>query len=291
MQRILFVGCGDIAMRTARLLAPRTRCYGLIRSPERADELRRAGLLPIFGDLDQPHTLRRLAGLATVVVHLAPPAAAGRRDHRTRHLLQALTRRGSLPQGTVYISTSGVYGDCRGEWVSETRRLTPATDRACRRVDAEVRLRGWARRHGVALAILRVPGIYARDRLPVSRLQQGVPALRPEEDGFTNHIHADDLARAILRTLGHLDGIRSYHIVDDSRLKMGDYFDLVADSLALPRPERIARSEAEGRISATMLTFIDESRRLINRRMHEELRLTLRYPTVADGLAACRAGD
>lgn len=288
MKRILFVGTGDIALRTAKLLYGRYRLYGLARSSQRAALLHQNNIVPIAGDLDAAASLDRLAGLADLLIHLAPPPAQGDSDDRTRKLLRALTKAGSLPQGVVYISTSGVYGDCRGELASEARLPAAKTARAKRRVDAERQLRHWALQRQVPLAILRVPGIYASDRLPVERIRNGVPALHHDEDGYTNHIHADDLARAIVRAMHHLKGIRIYNIVDDSSMKMGEYFDQVADALALPRPQRISRADAEGRISPAMLSFMDESRQLDNRRMHKELGLKLRYPAVSDGLAALK---
>lgn len=291
MKRILFIGSGDIALRCASQLKSRYRLYGLLRSALRGDLLRQSGLIPVTGDLDQRDTLQRLGGLADYVIHLAPPPPQGNVDHRTHNLLHALTKRGSLPQGVVYISTSGVYGDCRGDSVNEARTPVPGTPRAKRRLDAETRLRAWAKRQHIPLVILRVPGIYAADRLPLERLQAGTPALQDKDDGFTNHIHADDLARAIICALRRLNGIRIYNVVDDSRVKMGEYFDLVADAVGLPRPPRIARSEAEGRISPAMLSFMDESRKLQNRRLHQELRLRLRYPTVESALAQLKPAN
>lgn len=288
MRRILFIGCGDIALRTATLLPRHLRLYGLIRTASRATHLRQRNIRPVAGDLDSAASLGRLAGLADIVVHLAPPQSDGDRDQRTRKLLQALTKRGSLPQGLVYISTSGVYGDSGGARVEETRRLAPATSRAKRRADAEQQLRRWALSHKVALCILRVPGIYAGDRLPEKRIRDRIPAVLPAEDSYTNHIHADDLARTIVRAMYRLAGIRSYNVVDDSELKMGEYFDLVADALHLPRPPRITRTEATGQISPAMLSFLEESRRLDNRRLKTELRLKLRYPTVQHGLVDVR---
>ena len=190
-----------------------------------------------------------------------------------------------LPQRLVYISTSGVYGDCKGKLVDETHVLNPQTERALRRVDAERRLRKWGLRTGVSVSILRVPGIYAENRLPLARLRAGTPALLPEEDSFTNHIHADDLAQIVLAALRLAKPGRVYHACDDSHLKMGEYFDLIADQFGLPRPPRISRAEAEAQIAPGMLSFMRESRRLINTRLKRELRINLRYPSVPDCFA------
>ena len=285
---LLIVGCGDIGLRVARLLRGRWRLLGLTSSPGRAGELRAAGVLPLVGNLDAPGTLARLAGLADAVLHLAPPAREGALDQRTRHLLQALARGGRLRR-IVYGSTSGVYGDAQGVLFDETRPVRPATDRARRRVDAEARLRWFGRTFGVRVSLLRIPGIYAADRPgghPRERLARGTPVLCAQDDVFTNHIHADDLARACVAALHRGWPQRVVHASDDTELKMADYFDLAADLCGLPRPPRISRGEAQLRLSEMQLSFMSESRRLCNRRLTHELRLRLRYPTVHAGLLA-----
>ncbi len=286
MRRLLIIGCGDVALRAVPLLRPRYRIYALTRSPARVASLRAQGLVPVLGDLDDPATLDGLAGIAHDVLHCAPPPLHGSRDTRTAHLIAVLAKAKSLPQHFVYISTSGVYGDCHGAWVDETRPLQPATARAQRRVDAERRLREWGRRSGVRICVLRAPGIYSEARLPLQRLRDGTPALRADEDAYTNHIHADDLARMAVAALSYGTPGRLYNASDDSVLKMGDYFDLVADRYGLPRPPRVSRAEAGQRIAPALLSFMSESRRLSNHRIKRELRFTLRYPTVREGIAA-----
>ena len=288
-ERVLIVGCGDVGLRAARLQGGRARLLAVTSSPGRVTELRAAGLTPLVADLDQPASLRRLAGLATRVLHLAPPprveGGAWWRDARTTALVHALRRR-SPPLSLVYGSTSGVYGDCGGARVHESRALHPDTPRAHRRVDAERAVR-WLARAGVKVRILRIPGIYAPDReggTPRERLVRGTPVLRSEDDVYTNHIHADDLARACLVALWRGGAPRVYHASDDSELKMGDYFDLAADLYGMPRPPRIARSEAKGQLSLQLLSFMSESRRLDNTRLKRELRLRLHHPTVKTGL-------
>ncbi len=285
MPRILIVGCGDVGLRVARLLRGRAVIYGLIRSPERAAELRAAGIVPIVGDLDDPASLRRLAGLADAVLHFAPPPGEGFSDPRSAGLVAALGR-GSLPRSMVYISTSGVYGDCRGAIVAETRPAQPANARARRRQDAERRLRRWAGRHGVRLAILRAPGIYAAERMPEARVRKGLPALLPAEDIYTNHIHADDLAGLAVAALFRGRANRVYNAVDDSGLKMGDWFDVVADHLGLPRPPRLPKAAVLAAVTPAMRSFLAESRQLANRRLKTELRYRLRHPKAQEALPA-----
>lgn len=281
MKRLLIIGCGDIARRTIPLLRNHYRIFALIRDMRQSAGLRALGVMPVAGDLDSRTQLSRIAGMADVILHLAPPPNTGARDLRTRHLLAALSR-GAMPGRFVYISTSGVYGDCAGAHVDETHRLNPQTPRAQRRVDAERQIRNWAGRNGVNANILRVPGIYARDRLPLERLRSGMPAIVEGEDGYTNHIHADDLAHIIVAALHRGLPNRVYHASGDGEMKMGDYFDAVADASCLPRPARISRAEALRVLPASLLSFVNESRRLHNSRIRRELRVKLEYPTVAD---------
>jgi nucleoside-diphosphate-sugar epimerase len=267
-------------------LRTRWRVLAVTSSPQRRGLLRDAGATPLVADLDDAATLARLGRLADAVLHLAPPAAHGEHDRRTAALLAALARGGV--QRFVYASTSGVYGDCEGTWVRETRALNPSTDRACRRADAEARVRAYARACRVRATILRVPGIYAFDRDggdPRERVRRGAPALAEPDDVFTNHIHADDLARACVAALLHGPTMRAIHVNDDDALKMGDHLDRVADRCALPRVPRLTREQAQQRLSPLQMSFLSESRRLDNTRMKRELRLALRYPTVEAALA------
>lgn len=310
--RLLIVGCGDVGLRSLALLRARYRVFALTSQHARCAELRAAGAVPVLGDLDQPGSLRRLAGLAPRILHLAPPQAAGTQDRRTRALLGALGRRrphaerrgatarlahttalivperATAPRryALAYASTSGVYGDCGGALIDETRPVRPANARAVRRVSAEQQLRAAGARGLLRLAIVRIPGIYAAERLPLARLKKGTPALSPADDVFTSHIHAAELAAIMPRALLHGQAQRIYHAVDDTQLRMGDYFDQVADAAGLPQPPRISRAEAERVLEPVLLSFMSESRRLANRRLKTELKYRLRFPTVADFLRA-----
>jgi nucleoside-diphosphate-sugar epimerase len=279
--RVLIVGCGDIGKRILPLLVERLDVIATTRQKNYCAAIRAAGAIPLVVDLDEPYTLARLAKLVSHIIYLAPPPAQGIRDTRSRHLAAVLSNRCRL----VYISTSGVYGDCGGELIDETHGVNPQNSRAVRRCDAELVWRNWARRTNSNLSILRVPGIYATERLPVERIKNGEPALLVEEDVYTNHIHADDLARLVVKVLFHGSPNRIYHAVDDSCLLMGDYFDLVADKLGLPHVPRLSRVELMSQVSEVMLSFMSESRRLRNDRIKRELGFELFYPTVLDGLS------
>jgi nucleoside-diphosphate-sugar epimerase len=282
--RLLIIGCGDVGMRLLPLLRDRFRVFAVTSQPARCAELRAAGAVPVVADLDDCASLARLARLALYVVHLAPPPAAGTKDSRSRNLAAILPEAATL----VYVSTTGVYGDAGGAQFDETRRTAPANARAVRRIDAERVLRRWARRRHGRLSILRAPGIYAHDRLPLERLRKGTPALREEDDVHTNHIHAEDLARLIALALFRAAPQRIYHAVDDSDMKMGEYFDAVADAHGLPRPPRLPRAKLAAAVSPMLLSFMSESRRLENARIKEELGMRLRWPTVQEALRGAK---
>ena len=289
--RVLIVGCGDVGLRAARQLLPRCRVLALSTQPDKVPALRGAGIVPLIGNLDQVASLGRLAGLATHVLHLAPPPGCGATDPRTAHLLAALSRRG-LVRSLVYGSTSGVYGDAQGALFDETRAVAPATDRGRRRVHAEALVRCWGRRRagglGARASIVRIPGIYALDRPggdPRERVRKGSPVLVHDDDVYTNHIHAEDLARACVAALWRGKPGRVVHACDDTEMRMGDYFDWVADHFGLARPPRVSLAAAAASLSPMQLSFMSESRRLMNQRLKTELRLRLRYPSIQAGLS------
>ncbi len=289
--RLLIVGAGDVARRALPALAARHEVHAMFRSASPMAEWKAAGAHVFTGDLDRPDFA--LAGLRDclapdLLLHSAPPPAGGEGDPRTRALLAALDARGARPRRLVYIGTSGVYGDCHGERVDESRPVNPDTPRARRRADAERELREWCTARGTALVILRAPGIYAADRLPLARLRAGTPVLARPDDPYTNHIHADDLAAICVRALESDAPPGTYNAGDDSEIRMGDWMDAVADRFGLPRPPRIALAGAEEKIPAPMLSFLNESRRLSNTKLKDQLGYRLQYPTVHEGLAAAQ---
>lgn len=276
---ILIIGCGDIGLRVAKQLSRSHRVFALTSQQSRFQELREVGATPILGNLDQPESLWRLAGLAQTVIHLAPPQNSGNRDCRTRNLIRILAQGSNAVRRLIYISTTGVYGDHRGAKVSEITPVNPQSERAKRRLDAERVLRLWGPANGVAVTILRVPGIYATDRLPIERLESKTPALVAEEDAYSNHIQSDDLARLVCAAVYHGKPQRIINACDGGETKMGDYFDEVADAFGLQRPARLPGNELQKIVSPMLWSFMRESRRVTNARLHE-LKTPLRYPSV-----------
>ena len=301
-RKTLMLGAGDIGRRIIARHAPRGSVTAVTSTAAHRAQLRRLGAQAVLADLDKPGTLRHLPSDWEWMLHCAPPQASGSRDLRTRNLLRAIGRQPKqharedkiLSRTVVYLGTSGVYGDCCGERATEARHLSPQSARARRRADAERTLGRAARRGAFRLVILRVPGIYAENRLPLDRLRAGTPAIVAAEDSWTNHVHAADLAaiavQALWRTARRTaPRQRVFNCNDDSELKMGDYFDLVARAFDLPAPPRMTRAEIAGKVTPMLMSFMRESRRLDNRRIKRELRVRFQFPTVAEGVGRARA--
>lgn len=284
----LIVGCGYVGRRLARRLRPRRRVIALVRSNGTAAALEADGLETVVTDLDAdlaaPALARAVQGSA--VVYLAPPPDAGTTDPRLARFLAALDD--SRPAAFLYMSTTGVYGDTGGSTVDESSPVSPSNDRSRRRVAAETAVRKWCDARGVRWVVLRVPGIYGPDRLPLERLTRREPALRPEDSGPANRIHVDDLATACFAAIERpVEGV--FNVGDGDHSSTTVFLQATAQLAGLPPPELVSLAEAPGRISPGMLAYLVESRRVDTRRMREELGVTPRYETVAAGVEASLA--
>jgi nucleoside-diphosphate-sugar epimerase len=284
MNAVLIIGCGDIGRRVALALQP-TPVAGVVSTTASATRLQVLGIEAIQLDLDRALSPRQLTAGGREVFYFAPPPGQGEYDARVARVCEVL-QHDNLPTRLVYISTSAVYGDCGGAWIDEDAPLRPGTARGRRRLDAERQWLSWSGRTGVPVVILRVPGIYAHDRLPIKRLREGVPVLAEADSPFTNRIHADDLARVCIAAMRRGQPGAAYNVSDGRPTTMTDYFNRVADCLGLPRPPVVDRAAAGQVLSPSMLSFLEESKRLDNRRMREQLGVDLMYPDLGAGLAA-----
>ncbi len=283
-RKFLIIGCGDIGRRVAKLaLAEGTEVAALARTPKRAKELRELGVKTVSGDLDGPGPIADLPTKGATVFYFAPPPGGGDIDPRIRVFCGSVAP-GEEPAKVVLISTSGVYGDCRGETVTEETPPNPQTPRARRRFDAETILHAWGTHRQVPVVILRVTGIYGPGRLPLNRLREGHPVLREEEAPFTNRIHAEDLARIALAAAEKGGNGEIFNVSDGHASTMTAYFNAIADAFDLPRPRQISPAEAKEVMNPLMLSYLSESRRMDNRKMLTRLGIHLCYPDLAAGL-------
>jgi len=287
MQTVLIIGCGDIGQRVAKLYrANNIKVIGLVQTQSSAQRLEEVGIEACLHDLDGTDPLSIPALNHATVFYFAPPPREGVQDARLRTYLQTLTA-DNLPKKVVLISTTAVYGDSKGEWVTEQTPVDPGTDRGRRRLDAETALLDWSEKNGVAVVILRVPGIYGPGRLPHARLEKGLPVLRESESGFTNRIHAGDLAIICIAAAERGQPGEVYNVSDGRPGTMTEWFNAVADHLNLPRPPQVSFDDAEKVVSAGMLSYLKESRRISNHKMIDELGVELMYPDLKEGIKSC----
>lgn len=286
MQQIWIIGCGDIGRRVAKRIKalyqnPTYTASALVRSEKSARACNELGLNTMIHNLDETSAIDPNALKDAMVYYFAPPPKHGDTDTRLAHFLDQV---GHVVKRIVLISTTGVYGNSAGEWIDETTPVNPGTDRAKRRLSAEMQLSNWSGKFKGEYIILRVPGIYSEDRLPLERLQKQLPVVRAEEAGFTNRIHADDLAEICIKAMrSDLSG-EIFNVTDGQPSTMVDYFNQVADYSGLPRPEQITMAQAEQVLSAGMLSYAKESRRIRNDKLISLLGVTLRYPSLESAL-------
>ena len=287
MESVLIVGCGYIGRRVAaRLQARGIGVSGLVHSAGSVQHLREQAVRVVQADLDDAEEGVHWSGDFTAIFYFAPPPPRGETDARMAAFLRALE--GHVPpRRLVYISTSAVYGDCQGRWITEDEPVNPAAARGQRRLDAENRLRAWAEAHEVEWIILRVPGIYGPGKLPLDRLRTGTPVLCEADAPYTNRIHGDDLATICMAAMDSIHANTVYNVSDGHPGNMTDYFFRVADAAGLPRPLEIPRTEAEQVLSPGMLSFLRDSRRMSNEKLLTELEIELEYPDLDSGLKSC----
>jgi nucleoside-diphosphate-sugar epimerase len=286
MKPVFIVGCGDMGRRVAALCRQAGESvFGLARSEKSAARLVANGIQVVSGDLADPTGLQDLPTAAADIYYFAPPPNEGETDPQVGHFLAAIAP-AALPAKVVLISTTAVYGDCKGRWITEAQPVNPQTARGKRRLDAERQLRAWSARTGVPVVILRVGGIYGPQRLPLARLRQGLPILHEAESPYTNRIHEDDLARICVAAAERGVAGAVYNVSDGHPGTMSQYFKAVARACGLPPPPEVSLAEAQQVMSAGMLSYLQESRRLDNHKLLAELKVSLHYPSLADGLAA-----
>lgn len=284
LKDVLIIGCGDVGVRVARLVQESGgRAAGLVRSDESAERLRLHGIEPVMGNLDDSISLSGLSVAGKLVYYFAPPPGGGPFDSRMRNFCKVFDST-ELPGKIIYISTSGVYGDCGEEWVTEETPINPQTSRAQRRADAEATLQEWGRQHNVPVVILRVTGVYGPGRLPLARIEQGHPVLREEESPPTNRIHADDLAMVCLQAAEKADDGDIFNVSDGQPGTMTQFFNAISDLLELPKLPQVDMLEAKRIMNPMMLSYLMEARRMNNQKMMEVLGLTLQYPDLESGL-------
>ncbi len=293
-QRISIIGCGYLGQKLlnellSRDLASPKNITALVKTQPSQEQCARSGANSIAFDMDAPDSRLpdELLLKQSLMYYFAPPPAQGVKDKRAETFLKLLTQTAlhNQPKKIVLISTTGVYGNCHGQWVNENTPLNPGVDRARRRYDAEQQFQNYCLKLNIPLVILRVSGIYGPGKLPLKRLKAQTPIVREEDSPFSNRIHADDLLEICL-TAGlssKISGI--FNCADGHPTTMCDYFMKVARANHLPKPPTISLEQAKTQLSAGMLSYMEESRRIDNQKLLSTFKISLKYPDLDRGLA------
>ena len=283
-KNLIIIGCGDTGFRVARLALDRgVPVTAVSRGEKSFPESVKGGVTLLTANLDDPETLRLPDVSGCAVLYSAPPPGGGIIDTRVKNFLAALEP-GAAPFKIVYLSATSVYGNCGDELVDETRPPAPLNHTGRRRLDAEQQFLAWGAARGVPVVILRISGIYGPGRVPLQRIYDREPLLNEAEAGYTNRIHADDLAQVCLAALERGEAGDIFNVSDGETSRMTDYFNAISDLLQLPRLPQVSLAEARQAMSPLMFGYMTDSRRIDNRKMLEKLGIKLRYPTLREGL-------
>jgi nucleoside-diphosphate-sugar epimerase len=289
----IILGCGDVGRRIiAQLLSspiksPDAAIDSSILACTRSAQARQQNAFldvqSIQLDLDKAHVLpAEIQG--SDLYYLVPPSKQGLFDTRSRRVIELLRKQGLRPKKIVLISTTGVYGDCRGEWVTEKSATNPQTERGQRRLDSEQQWLTWCEDYNVEINVLRVPGIYAFSRIPRQRLDNKTPVVRAQQSGYSNRIHADDLAMVAITAMRKPIAGEVFNVTDGSPGKISEYLQAACVVLGLPPLTEISMRQAETELSSGMLSYLSESRKISNQKMLSKLNVTLNYPDFRIGL-------
>jgi len=289
LKNINIIGCGYIGKKIAGLLIDRDiPCHCFVKSETSKATCSKMGLPVVRFNLDKEGlslSKSQLKNFAkSTLAYLAAPQRNGLTDVRMANFISILESVNAVPDKIVLISTTGVYGDCKGEWIDESRQARPQADRAFRRLSAETQLTEYCEKNYIHLIVFRVPGIYASDKLPIKRITSGEPIVEAADSGYTNRIHAEDLSALCVEAL--LEKVESgiYNCCDGRPSTMNDYFTKVADALALRRPEEISLSKAKQTLSEGMLSYLAESKRISNKKLLSHFKTRFKYPNLEAGL-------
>lgn len=290
---IKIIGCGFIGKKVGVRLSERklaVTCF--VRSEQSFSECGNYDLDVAICDLDEKNigleenVLDQFWG--SCIAYFAPPPKTGLQDTRMQHFVDMLNKLKISPAKILLISTTGIYGDCQGDWIDESRDVNPQADRAHRRLSAETQIQNYCDEKNIDCVVLRVPGIYSHEKLPVKRITSGEPVVRAEDSGYTNRIHADDLAAFCIEALTEEVESGVYNCCDGNPSTMNDYFMQVADALNISRPDEISLQQAKQELSAGMLSYLAESKRIKNTRLLANFKTQFKYPNLHAGLKKVR---
>jgi len=283
----IIIGCGDLGKRIAKQLINRHEAVLATSHQESSQKiLHNFGIQTISADLDTANSLSNINFQHANVYYLLPPPSDGISDTRMSNFITTISHN-LAPRRIVYISTTGVYGDAQGEWITEKQPANPQTNRGKRRLDAEQQLISFCAQSSCEYNILRVSGIYCLNKLPLERLKAGVKALDLTIAPSSNRIHAKDLTTICLHTMRGNSCNQIFNAADGKPSSITDYFIKVANTFNLPQPQQISWQDAQTEVSSAMLSYLAESKKISIEKIKETFNFEPQYPDLETGLQQC----
>jgi nucleoside-diphosphate-sugar epimerase len=280
---IILAGSGYLGDTIIRLLSGINHCY-LVTEISRSKKSRGAGIKSIQHDIDNSINLD-LDLVDSKIIYMAPPDTTSAGDLRISKFIDTISKH--KISRFIYISTSGVYGNCHGKRVNELVPLNPITDRAKRRVDAESKIIDFGRENNVEILILRVPGIYGKNRLPIKRVMNREPLIEKAQSRTTNLIHVEDLSRIVIRSLEiEIQEVEIINVSDGTAVKTTEYYEKIYDALEINLPRYVSYEEAKTMYDEKRLSFLNESRVLDTTKMEKIFPGCIKYTKLSEGIKA-----
>jgi len=285
MKTIVIIGQGQLGHElTKRHLAADDSVISVSRTAHknlsRAHQHLEADLDSLEKSLPIPESIHTL-------YYLAPPSTIDLSDHRMTAFLSS-TNCLSISH-IIYISTSGVYGDSQGNWVTENSAVAPAAERAKRRLSAEQQLHDFQQAHDSSITILRCGAIYSSKTINLTRIQSNQkPVIKPEQAPYTNRIHLDDLTEVCWQAmLNPADNVEIYNVSDGQPSTTTDFAWLLSDLTGIKRSDIIDIYEANNYYSPAYMSYLLESKRLDISKLLNSLNPCFKYQNIEEGIKAC----
>ena len=272
---LLSFGHGYSAQALSKLLLPMGwKITGTTRDPAKLDMLRKNGVKPVLWDSSD---VKSAINDATALLISASPNEYG--DPAYLKYGADITKIAPVLKWFGYLSTSGVYGDFKGDWVDENTPVNPTTRRGKMRLLAEQQ---WQNIDDLPIHIFRLAGIYGPGRGPFAKVRAGTAQRVNKPGQVFSRIHVDDIAQTLYASILSPDPAGLYNLCDDDPAPPQDVIGYAAELLGLPLPPVISFEEAD--LSPMARSFYAENKRICNDRIKKDLGVSLKFPSYKQGL-------
>src|ERR1700730_2024833 len=255
---------------------------GTVRAPAKAEELASENIETfVFGPEHEDAAIaERVVAADVILVSVPPGLSADPVLARFGHRIATLRRQ----QTIIYLSTIGVYGDTRGEWVDETTTPAPSSERSLARLQVEKSWAAIGKEIDKNVSILRLAGIYGPGRNALLNLKAGTAKRVVNRGQVFNRIHVEDIARAVAAAAAGKGPGDVFKVTADAPAPPQDVITYAAMLMGI-EPPPVQDIETAG-LSSLARSFYADNKRASNRKLKDELGVKLAFPTYRVGLEA-----